>query len=193
MRIISGRLGGRDLGSVPEGVRPTSDRVRESLFSALGSVEGLVVLDLFAGTGALGLEAYSRGASEVVFVEKSRRVARALRARLAKLGLDPREPSQKDSISLLETDALRAIRRLAAGFAGRFDLVFLDPPYLEGDREATLAALFSSGLLDSAARVVVEGPKRHPIAPLPGVRVVHERRYGETLLTWLQAVAAEEG
>ena len=63
MRIISGRLGGRDLGSVPEGVRPTRDRVRESLFSSLGSVDGLVVLDLFAGTGALGIEAYSRGAS----------------------------------------------------------------------------------------------------------------------------------
>lgn len=190
MRIISGRLGGRDLGSVPDGVRPTSDRVRESLFSALGSIDGLAVLDLFAGTGALGIEAYSRGASRVVFVEKSRRVARALRARLAKLDLDPRDD---DSISLVESDALRAIRRLAGDAEQRFDLVFLDPPYAEGDREATLTALFSSGLLESGARVVVEGPKRHPIAPLPGIRVVNERRYGDTLLTWLQAASAGEG
>jgi len=88
MRIISGRFGGRDLGAVPEGVRPTSDRVRESLFSVLGSVEGLSVLDLFAGTGALGLETVSRGASEVLFVERSRRVARELSQRLERLGLD---------------------------------------------------------------------------------------------------------
>lgn len=189
MRIISGRLGGRDLGAVPEGVRPTGDRVRESLFSALEPVEGLRVLDLFAGTGALGLEAYSRGAETIVFVEKSRRVARALVRRLASLDLDPRKT---DAISLLEIDALRGIRRLAAEPGRRFDLVFLDPPYADAERETTLETLFSSGLLESEARVVVEGPKRHPIAPLPGVRVVKERRYGDTLLTWLEA-AAEKG
>jgi 16S rRNA (guanine966-N2)-methyltransferase len=88
MRIIAGRLRGRALGPVPEGVRPTADRVRESLFSVLGSVEGLRVLDLCAGTGALGIEAYSRGASEVVWVERSRTVARALSARLADLGIE---------------------------------------------------------------------------------------------------------
>jgi 16S rRNA (guanine966-N2)-methyltransferase len=187
MRIISGRLGGRDLGAVPDGVRPTSDRVRESLFSSLGSIEGLLVLDLFAGTGALGIEAYSRGAKRVVFVERSRKVARALKRRLSSLDLDPRT---EESISLVETDAIRALRRLAEGEGMLFDLVFLDPPYLEGDREATLEALFSSGLLDPHARVVVEGPKRHPLPPLSGMRIVNERRYGDTLLTWLEASAA---
>ncbi|MBJ21187.1 MAG: 16S rRNA (guanine(966)-N(2))-methyltransferase RsmD [bacterium] len=184
MRIISGRLGGRDLGKVPDGVRPTSDRVRESLFSALGSIEGLCVLDLFAGTGALGLEAYSRGARRVVFVERSRRVVRALRRRLANLDLDP---AQHESISLLEAPALRALRRLSGDAEAQFDLVFLDPPYADGDREETLEALFGSEILGPEGRVVVEGPKRHPLPPLPGMRVVNERRYGDTLLTWLEA------
>ena len=187
MRIISGRLGGRDLGAVPEGVRPTSDRVRESLFSSLGSLVGLSVLDLFAGTGALGIEAYSRGASRVVFVERSRKVARALKRRLANLDLDP---AREESISLVETDAIRALRRLSSEQAPGFDLVFLDPPYADGDREATLEALVASQILGPEARVVVEGPKRHPLPPLPGMRVVNERRYGDTLLTWLESSAA---
>ncbi len=190
MRIISGRFGGRDLGKVPDGVRPTSDRVRESLFSSLGSVEGLAVLDLFAGTGALGIEAYSRGAIRVMFVERSRRVARALKARLEALDLDPAEDT---SFSLIEADALRAIRRISNDSGNRFDLVFLDPPYADGYREEALEALFASEILESGARVVVEGPKRHPLSPLPGMRVVHERRYGDTLLTWLETSAAVRG
>jgi 16S rRNA (guanine(966)-N(2))-methyltransferase RsmD len=186
MRVISGQLGGRDLGSVPDGVRPTSDRVRESLFSSLGAVEGLAVLDLFAGTGALGIEAFSRGALCVVFVERSRKVARALRKRLASLDLE-----DKDELEVIETDAVRALRRLSGDSEIRFDLVFLDPPYAEGNREATLEVLFDSGLLNSGARVVVEGPRRHPLAPLPGVRVVDERRYGDTLITWLESMATD--
>jgi 16S rRNA (guanine966-N2)-methyltransferase len=182
MRIISGRFGGRDLGSVPEGVRPTSDRVRESLFSALGSLEGLRVLDLFAGTGALGLEAISRGADRVVFVERSRRVVRELRARFDVLGLD--EP---DAVRVLAIDARKAIGRLERQGDERFDLVFLDPPYREGDRVGTLRALFSAGILREHARVVVEGPKRHALPPLPGVRVFDERDYGDTKLTWLES------
>ena len=185
MRIISGRLGGRDLGTVPACVRPTSDRVRESLFSSLGSVEGLSVLDLFAGTGALGIEASSRGASRVVFVERSRKVARALRRRLVALDL-----AQDESISLIESDAIRALRRLSSEQGVEFDLVFLDPPYAAVDRESTLEALFASRILGRGARVVVEGPKRHPVPPLPGMRVVDQRRYGDTLLTWLKASAA---
>ena len=183
MRIISGQLRGRELGSVPKGVRPTTDRVRESLFSSLGSVDGCAVLDLFAGTGALGLEAYSRGAERVVFVERSKGVARALQKRLAHLGLE-----RDDALRLVVTDAQRAIRRLAETNEAAFDLVFVDPPYVEGgesEREPILEALFSTELLSSEAMVVVEGPTRHPLPPLPGVRVVDERRYGDTLLTWL--------
>lgn len=182
MRIISGRFRGRDLGSVPGGVRPTSERVRESLFSVLGSVEGLWVLDLFAGTGALGLESISRGADRVVFVERSRRVVRELRARFDVLGLE--EPG---AVRVLTTDTKRAIGRLGKEAEERFDLVFLDPPYEEGDRVGTLTALFSAGILRARARVVVEGPKRHPLPPLAGVRVLDERDYGDTKLTWLES------
>ena len=188
MRIISGRFGGRDLGTVPQGVRPTSDRVRESLFSVLGSVEGLRVLDLFAGTGALGLESLSRGAERVVFVERSRRVARELRERLDSLDLD--EP---DAVRILTIDAKKAIARLDREGDERFDLVFLDPPYEKGDREGTLTALFSVGILGEHAKVVVEGPKRHPLPPLPGVRVLDERDYGDTKLTWLESSSPIEG
>ena len=188
MRIISGSLGGRSLGKVPDGVRPTTDRVRESLFSALGNVEGDRVLDLFAGTGALGLEAYSRGAEGVVFVERSKRTARALKKRFEQLGLE-----SGTELRLLETDARRAIKRLSESGEERFDLVFLDPPYEEGaaesEREPALEALFSSGILSESARVVVEGPTRHPLRPLPGLRVVTERRYGDTTLSWIEATS----
>lgn len=185
MRIISGHLRGRDLGRVPDGVRPTTDRVRESLFSSLGPLEGCAVLDLFAGTGALGLEAYSRGADRVVFVERAKSVARALQKRLQRLGL-----AEEEKLRLVVTDARRALNRLAEAGEGGFDLVFVDPPYVEGgesEREPILEALFTSGLLDSEAMVVVEGPTRHPLRPLPGIRVVDERRYGDSLLTWLTA------
>lgn len=178
--MISGSLRGRDLGPVPDGVRPTSDRVRESLFSILGSVEGLNVLDLFAGTGALGLEALSRGASGAVFVDRSRRVAQAFRQRLRSLGL-----VDDDRVRLLVLDAEKAIRRLGAESAGSFDLVFVDPPYEEGDRAGTLTALFSSPILSEDAVVVVEGPGRHPVSPVAGARILEERRYGDTTLTWL--------
>lgn len=187
MRIISGRFGGRELGSVPAGVRPTTDRVRESLFSVLGSLEGLRVLDLFAGTGALGLEAASRGADRVVFVDLSRSVVRDLRKRVILLGL-----SEPQEVRILAVEAKKAIGRLGKEGDERFDLVFLDPPYAEGDRVGTLTTLFSSGILSEQARVVVEGPKRHPLPALPGVVVLDERDYGETKLTWLEASSRVE-
>jgi 16S rRNA (guanine966-N2)-methyltransferase len=164
-------------------VRPTSDRVRESLFSILGSTEGLCILDLFAGTGAFGLEAISRGAESVVFVDRSRQVVRDLEKRILSLGLD----RARDSIQVLTSDVQKAIRRLAKSDHRRFDLVFLDPPYEQGDRAGTLDALFASHLLSEGARVVVEGPKRHPLSPRPGMRLLDARNYGDTRLTWLES------
>lgn len=195
MRIIAGSLRGRDLGRVPDGVRPTTDRVRESLFASLGDLSGRHVLDLFAGTGALGLEAYSRGAERVVFVERSRRVARALRSRLARLGLEAKGDDGAP-LALIEASADRALRRLAAAETGPFDLALLDPPYeaerAGGLREETVVALFGAGVLGPDAMVVVEGPTRHPLPPLPGIRVADERRYGDTTLTWLMAASADQ-
>lgn len=189
MRIIAGSLRGRELGAVAEGVRPTTDRVRESLFSVLGPLEGLRVLDLFAGTGALGLEAHSRGADRVVWVERSPKIAAELAKRLTRLGLE-----QGPGLELRVAEAGRAIERLAGeSTEARFDLVFFDPPYAAPDRTTILEALFASGLLAPQARVVVEGSRRHPLPALARARVVDERRYGETVLTWLMPVEHDGG
>src|ERR1700758_507628 len=123
MRVIAGRLGGRHL-KAPRGrtTRPTSDRVREATFALLGSVEGARVLDLFAGTGGLGIEALSRGAASAVFVERNARVARTLRANLQTLGLERPEAEVR------ETEATAALRTARAR-QETYDLVFIDPPY----------------------------------------------------------------
>ena len=94
---------------------------------------------------------------------------------------------------LLTSEAKKAIKRLAREGEAEFDLVFLDPPYEKGDREGTLTALFEAGILSEHARVVVEGPKRHPLPPLSGVRVFDERDYGDTKLTWLERSSPVEG
>jgi len=182
MRVIGGSLGGRDLGAVPEGVRPTSDRVRESLFTMLGPLDGMRVLDLFAGTGALGFESISRGADSVIFVERSRKIAKALKGRIKALDLDsgPKKPL------LMQMEAQKAMRILSERGESPFDLVFMDPPYEEGDRVGTLECLFETSILAEGAVVVVEGPKRHPLPPVVGGRVVDERTYGDTLLTWVE-------
>lgn len=176
MRVIAGRLGGRRL-EAPRGrltTRPTSDRVREALFSMLGGLEGIIALDLFAGTGALGIEALSRGAERVVFVERDQAAVQALRANLASLALVAPEAEVRVGDALA---ALRAARRAAE----TYDLVFVDPPY-EQTRElgAELSVLLPA-LLAPDARVVVESDRRMP-AELP-MEVVRQRRYGDTTIT----------
>ena len=188
MRIIAGSLRGRTLGPVAKGVRPTTDRVRESLFAVLGPIEGMRVLDLCAGTGALGIEACSRGAAGVVWVEQSRPVARALAERLARLGL-----AGDSSLRVVIDDARHALRRLTGEGVAPFDLVFLDPPYAARDRDAILAELFASELLGADATVVVEGSRRHPLPAVAGARVVDERRYGDTVVTWLARAGSDGG
>lgn len=177
MRVIAGSLRGRRL-SAPRGqerTRPTSDRVREAVFAMLGDPLEASVLDLFAGTGALGIEALSRGASRALFVERDRAALRALRANLDALELlAPRAQVHAG-------DALGALR--AARKRGEtYDLVFLDPPYaqareLEGPLSATLPAM-----LEPAARVVIESDRRSPLA-LAGLQPLREKRYGDTLIT----------
>src|SRR5690606_1830337 len=131
------------------GVRPTADRVREALFARLGDLDGAVVLDLYAGSGALGIEALSRGAAAAVFVERSPAVAAVLRANLRALALDAQA-------QLARGDAPAGVRRLARA-GRRFELAFIDPPY--ADRTAlarTLRAVATSGILRPGALVVVE-------------------------------------
>lgn len=176
MRVIAGRLRGRRLVDAPRsGVRPTSDRVRESLFAWLGDIEGASVLDAYAGTGALGIEALSRGARRAVFVERSQAALSVLRRNLRGLGLG----GSPEAVRVLRGDAVRAVRRL--GRAGeRFDLVLLDPPYASGELPRILTALVKTGVLADAAEVVVEASRRHPLPPVGGLALQATRRYGDT-------------
>jgi len=176
VRVIAGRLGGRRLRA-PKGkatTRPTSDRVKEALFSMLGALDGAVALDLFAGTGALGIEALSRGAERVVFVERDRAAVVAIRANLASLGL-------AGSQAELRVGDARVALRTAREAGETYDLVFVDPPY-DHAREWTgeLAELLPA-VLGPGARVVVESDRRAP-AELP-LAVVQSRRYGDTTIT----------
>ncbi len=183
MRIIAGQYRGRVLTALGRGdpaaqLRPTADRVRESLFNMLiggrfgDPVTGARVLDLFAGTGALGVEALSRGAAEAVFVENGRAGGRLIRANLALTGAEGR---------LLARDATR----LGPSTEGAFDLVFLDPPYGRGLGEAALAAAGAGGWLAPGALVVWE--EAAPQVPPDGFVLLEARRYGDTHVTVLGA------
>ncbi|MDQ3770150.1 MAG: RsmD family RNA methyltransferase [Actinomycetota bacterium] len=187
MRIVAGTYGGRRL-TVPPGreTRPTSDRVREALFSILEAraardggtarTEGGLsftaprVLDLFAGSGALGLEALSRGAASAVFVDSARLAVEAVRANLAALGLDA---------PVHRCDAPAALRD-AAVRGDAYDLVFLDPPYRPAAGLAAQLREALPGVLAPRARVVAESDRRAPLAL--GLVVSDERRYGDTLI-----------
>jgi len=172
MRVISGRFGGRRLQAPPgSNTRPTGDRVREALFSMLGTeVDGARVLDLFAGSGALGLESLSRGAANATFVDSASAAVRAIRANLDALGLDA---------DVRRMDALAFLRAASRG-GPHYDLVFLDPPYRSATR---LGPGLSSGLpavLAAGATVVCESARRDPLnLDLP---LRDERRYGDTLI-----------
>lgn len=172
MRVIAGRFGGRRLAAPRgTGTRPTADRVREALFSMLGPLDGEAVLDLFAGTGALGIEALSRGAGRAVFVERGRDALASLRANLATLELQPplAEVRAHDALSVLDQ---------ARVDGERYDLVFLDPPYESAQALARKLAIALPPLLSPRGQIVVESDRRTPLElPLPLRR---ERRYGDT-------------
>jgi 16S rRNA (guanine966-N2)-methyltransferase len=172
MRVIAGDFRGRRLQAPPgAGTRPTSDRVREALFSVLGDrVPGARVLDLFAGSGALGIEALSRGAAEATFVDSAPAAIRAVKANLDTLDADA---------EVRRADARRFLGSARAA-ARQYDLVFLDPPYrlagrLGGELTAALAAVLAPG-----AAVVAESDRRAPLEL--GLPILDERRYGDTLI-----------
>jgi 16S rRNA (guanine966-N2)-methyltransferase len=175
MRIVAGTLGGRRLAAPPgNDTRPTSDRVREALFSALGPIDGARVLDLFAGSGALALEAISRGAAHAVLVEKDARAAAVIERNLEALEIDA------GRAALRRRDALRALRD--AREAGEsYDLVFLDPPYRLATGLGPELADSLAPVLAPGARVIGESDRRMPL-DLPGLSTTFERRYGDTLL-----------
>ena len=187
MRVTGGSLGGRRLAAAPRGVRPSADRVREALFARLPGLEdgaGWKVLDLYAGTGSLGIEALSRGAGRAVFVERSRAAVAVLRRNLAALGLEARS-------RVLAVDARSAARRLAAE-RERFRLVLADPPYADPGWGEALASLVAADVLEREAVVVVERGRRHSLPDVPGLQTRDSRRYGDTILEWFEVGRALE-
>src|SRR4051794_31731507 len=167
MRIVTGTARGRRLVTPPGlEVRPTTDRVREAVFNALGSLDvlhGAVVLDLFAGSGALGIEALSRGAAHVTFVDSSPQALRAVTANLETCGMEA-------DATVVRADALTHLGRTAT----HVDLALLDPPYGFEDWDALLAALDADVLVMESDR---------PIEPGSGAEVLRQRRYGGTVVT----------
>lgn len=189
MRIIAGRFRGRALAAVGKGdagahLRPTTDRVRESLFSALQGgrfgdpVTGAVVLDLFAGTGALGLEALSRGAASVVFVDDGRVAQKLIAQNVALCGAD------RETV-LIRRDA----RRLPPRDGAAASLIFLDPPYGKGLGGPALATAQAGGWIAPGALAVWEESAEQP-AP-DGWEALDVRRYGDSHITFLQRTAGD--
>jgi len=191
VRIVGGRHRGRRLAA-PEGlgVRPTADRTREAVFNVLGQgridwrglapeperpLAGIRVLDAFAGTGALGLEALSRGAAQAVFMENQAAALDACRKNIEALG-------EEAHATLLGCDALRPPAASRA-----CELVLMDPPYNQGLAEPALAALAAAGWLAPRAVVVVELMAKEPFASPAGFAVLDERRYGKARVVFLRA------
>lgn len=191
-RIVAGHAGGRRLAVPVTGTRPTSERVREALFSSLesllGGLSGTRVLDLYAGSGAVGLEAWSRGAARAVLVESAAVAVRVLRSNVATVrdgfddGLDDGlDDGRAGTIEVVAAKAEQAASELAA--AG-FDLVFADPPY---DLPAVqlggvLATLAQRGVPRVGAVIVVERASRDPWTWPPGYAKLHDRKYGDATL-----------
>ncbi len=180
MRIIAGSKRGCAIAA-PKGLdtRPTLDRVKESLFGILQfEIASKRVLDLFAGSGNLGLEALSRGASFAFFCDASRAAARVVEANIQKLGFESRS-------KVLHCSFEAAVSALARS-GERVDIVFLDPPYASGLHEKALAALYSSGILAPGAILIAE----HDPAGLPalqkGLTAYDQRRYGEVALSFIR-------
>jgi 16S rRNA (guanine966-N2)-methyltransferase len=166
VRVVAGSFKGRRLVA-PRGMRtrPTADRVREALFSMLGDVEGARVLDLYAGSGALGIEALSRGASAATFVERDPRAVAAIERNLAAVGVEA---------PIVRQDVARFLGRAA----GVFDLVFCDPPYDSASALAGTLAERLPAVTAPDARIVTESDKRNPLElPFP---LITERVYGDT-------------
>jgi 16S rRNA (guanine966-N2)-methyltransferase len=180
MRIISGMSKGRKLVTPKSlSLRPTSDRVKESIFNILSEeIEGGVVLDLFAGTGNLGIEALSRGAKNVIFVEKGRHALGLIQRNLAQLGLEERS-------EVLPIDAIRAIGILKQR-RKTFDVIFMDPPYEKGLVEKTLVKLRSHQIYDKDSILVVEHHRRELLPPIiHDWNLIRRREMGETVVSFL--------
>jgi 16S rRNA (guanine(966)-N(2))-methyltransferase RsmD len=182
VRVIAGALKGRRLVT-PRGAttRPTADQVRIALMDTLAPwLPDARVLDLFAGAGGVGVEALSRGAAHVTFVERDARAIAALETNLRALDLEPRA-------DVVRGDVERQLARLA-GAARRFEIIFLDPPYATDDGARALAELGGGALLAADSMVIAQHlTKRRPASEFGVLRAFRDRRFGETTLTFFRA------
>jgi 16S rRNA (guanine(966)-N(2))-methyltransferase RsmD len=180
MRIIGGISKGRRLVTPKDqSIRPTSDRVKESIFNILGDeVEGKVVLDLFAGTGNLGIEALSRGAKKALFVEKGREPLRLIQKNLAQCKLEGQS-------EILAKDVNRAIGILKQREES-FDLILMDPPYEKGWVRKTLMKLNSHPIFHGDSILVIEHDRREPLpSTVNGWNLIRQQRVGDTIISFL--------
>ncbi len=183
MRVVAGEAGGRHLVA-PEGTttRPTSDRVRESMFNmlfSLNALEGARVLDLYAGSGSLGIEALSRGAHECVFVEQDRDALETIRHNLDTIGFTNR-------CTVVAGDVLEWMKHRSEGF-GTFDLILADPPYIDEPWQSILDAI-GGQLLAENGLVVAESSSQVDVQP--GWDAIRNKKYGATLVTVFERVDA---
>jgi 16S rRNA (guanine966-N2)-methyltransferase len=191
MRITGGTARGRNLAGPKSGIiRPTSDRVREALFSIIAAeVPGSTVLDLYAGTGAFGLEALSRGAAAAVFVDQSKQAMALIQDNLSRCFAGAKAALLQ--VDLARPDSLARLKnRLPAGML--FDLIFLDPPYEKNLAEKTLAAVAQETLLQKSGLLIAEERKTARLPEQCGsLRLVDQRSYGETGLWFYRQEAVE--
>jgi len=190
MRVVGGRVRGRRLTPFKaSGIRPTSDQVREAIFNVLNQgYAGTAVLDIFAGTGAMGIEALSRGASSATFVDNSRGAVAVIKKNLTLCGFEEEgRILNKDALAALA--CFKAARAAPAARAARFDLIFIDAPYNKTAlTKETLRLAAGSGLLGSEGRIVCEVSKKNPIESLPeGLTIIKEKTYGDTLIYFIEA------
>jgi 16S rRNA (guanine966-N2)-methyltransferase len=177
LRVIAGTAGGRKLVAPKGGARPTTDRLKEALFSSLGTrLHGATVLDLYAGSGALAIEALSRGAERAVLVDSDRAAEAAIRANLDTTGFASEARVQRSTVTTFLSATIPEVP---------FDLVFLDPPYdlPSGEVEVVLAGLAAGAVVTAGGTVVIERPKSAEAVTWPEAWAIEkERPYGDTLL-----------
>lgn len=186
MRVISGSCKGRRLAAPKsKSIRPALDQVKEAIFNILFDVEGKTVLDLFAGTGSMGIEALSRGAAHCVFVDSSREATALIRENLQRCGLGENAAVFAKNVSV----AIEVLGRREE----KFDLIFVDPPYLKSLVNPTLEKIADYEILAPDGVIVIEHHPKEPITPPAGLRVSDARKYGQTLITLLGTGKASGG
>jgi 16S rRNA (guanine(966)-N(2))-methyltransferase RsmD len=179
VRVISGELRGRNLEQlVGMDIRPTSDRVKESLFNILGTkLMDCTFLDLFAGTGGIGIEAYSRGAARIVFIDESANSIKVLRSNLDKLHIS-------EKVEVYNTDYLAAINKLAYDNI-KFDIIFIDPPYLKGYEQNALVQISECKVLSDDGIIIVEHDLTDKMPESAGNFILtRQKKYGKTMLSF---------